>query len=80
MEEKRLSSFKCALGPAQPGAESAWHISTASRDLGLSDSSIVSMRRALDRVEAAQRLLETMKVVGCSEGAAAASTTRAMEI
>ncbi|QIE22875.1 hypothetical protein SBC2_08880 [Caballeronia sp. SBC2] len=33
------------------------------------------MRRALDRVKAAQRLLETRKVVGCNEGAAAASTT-----
>jgi hypothetical protein len=38
-------------------------ISVAARDLGLLDANYVRLRRAQDRVECAQRLLETMRQV-----------------
>ncbi|OAJ59390.1 hypothetical protein A6V36_27480 [Paraburkholderia ginsengiterrae] len=37
-------------------------IEAAARDLQISDASIVRLRRAMDRVGCAQRLLETVKV------------------
>jgi hypothetical protein len=49
------------LGFVLSDAES--DISESARDLGLADANYVRLRRAQDRVECAQRLLETMREV-----------------
>lgn len=48
-------------------------IGIAALDNKITDTNFIRLRRARDRVTAAQRLLETMRGVGCNEGGAAAS-------
>jgi hypothetical protein len=54
-------------------------VNVASRDRGISDSSRVRLRRALDRVTSAQTLLEASTEIGCKEGAGGAAMRAAVE-
>jgi hypothetical protein len=65
-------NFRELLGYILADAES--DISTAARDLALSDASFTRLRRARDRVACAQRLLETVSEIAAKIADAAGTS------